>query len=81
MKVIQCDLYLLAVRLADDATLNIDVFAKDYDKIMETAKVLGLALHGRDIGVLEWIIGELLWSKGDKFKKRALDIHLRKGYV
>lgn len=55
-------------------------FSNAYDKVMETAKVLGLSLQGRSIGELEWIIGGILWAKEGDFKKKAIDVHIRKAY-
>ena len=61
--------------------MKITDFNNEHDKIMEAGKILGLSLHSKSIGQLEWNIGEVLWSKGEDFKKRALDVHFRKAYA
>lgn len=80
LQVLECDLYLLAVNLSLVKDTKMADFSSAYDKVMDTAKVLGISLHGRSIGKLEWIIGGQLFAKSADFKKKALDVHFRKAY-
>jgi len=68
LQVFECDLYLLACNLSLEKEVKAAEFNSAYDKIMEAGKVPGLSLHGRSIGQLEKIIGEILWPKGTDFK-------------
>ena len=82
LNVIKCDLYILACNLILDKQLNLNEFSNAYDDVMKKAKVLGLSLGGRSIGQLEWIIGQIMWSRNDKqFWERCVDIHIRKAYI
>ena len=79
--ILKCDFYLLACNLSLVKQTNLNEFCDAYSNVIKKAKVLDIPLNGRSIGKLEWIIGETLISKDGAFKKRGLDVHLRKGYL
>ena len=50
LKVIECDLFLIALKFYLKEGKNIEEFDKSYDNVMETAKVHGLQMEGKIYG-------------------------------